>query len=176
MKTIIAVLAVLAALAAACRKEPAPPAPAKFTLEQLKARYYTDLGPATVDVSGYPERARAGYEVFASVCGQCHTAARALHGPEATRAEWEKHVRRMHDKTLVYGWWTQFAKDDARKILDFLEHDSKVRKLGDPAGFAARTTELKALLTAVEAERARLQLEEDRRAARPAAPYVGAKP
>lgn len=175
MKTKIAVLAVLAALAAACRKEPPPPAP-KFTLEQLKARYYMDLGPGTVDVSGYPERARAGYDVFVSVCGQCHNTARSLHGPEVTRAEWEQHVRRMHDKTLVYGWWTDFAKDEARKILDFLEHDSKVRKLDDPAGFAARTAELKALLVEVEAERARLQLEEGRRAARPAAPYVGAKP
>ena len=180
MKTKPAALAFLVAAAAAgaaCQaaREPAPP-PAKYTLSQLSARYYMDLGPATVDVSGYPARAQAGYEAFVNVCAQCHTTARALHGPETARAEWERRLHRMHEKTLVYGWWTEFEKSDARKIMDFLEHDAKVRKLGDPAGFAARTAELKALLTEVEAERSRRQLEEGRRDARPAAPYVGAKP
>jgi hypothetical protein len=81
----------------------------------------------------------------------------------------------MHEKTLVYGWWTDFAKKDAAKILDFLEHDSKVRKLDGKAGFEAKTAELKALLKEVEAERSRLQLEEGRKAARPAPDYAGVK-
>ena len=176
MKNRLAVAACLAVLAA-CRPAPAPePEPSKFTLEQLKARFHTDLGPDAVDASAYPAEAREGYPVFVQVCSQCHSLARALNADEATRPEWEQHLRRMHEKTLVYGWWTDFGKKDAGKILDFLVHDSKVRKLDDKAGFAARTERLKALLKEVEAERSRLQLEEGRRDAKPAAPYVGAKP
>lgn len=169
----VALLVVLAA----CRPAAAPEAkPSKFTLEQLQARFYSDLGADAVDASAYPEKAREGYPVFVQVCSQCHTLARALNSDETTRSDWEQHVRRMHEKTLVYGWWTDFGKKDAEKILDFLAHDSKVRKLDDKAGFAAETERLKGLLREVEAERSRLQLEEGRRDAKPAAPYVGAKP
>lgn len=167
----------LALAAAACRPAAPPePAPSKFDLQQLQARFYMDLGPDSVDTSAYPAKAREGYDVFVKVCSQCHTLARPLNAPETTRADWEQHVKRMHEKTLVYGWWTDFGKGDAGKILDFLEHDSKIRKLDDAAGFAARTERLKELLKEVEAERSRLQLDEGRRAARPSAPYVGAKP
>lgn len=176
MKSRLAAAALTLAVAA-CRPAAPPEAvPSKFDLRQLQARFYMDLGPDAVDVSAYPAKARAGYDVFVKVCSQCHTLARPLNAPETTRAEWETHVRRMHEKTLVYGWWTDFGKADAGKILDFLEHDSKTRKLDDAAGFAARTARLKELLKEVEAERSRLQLEEGRRAARPSAPYVGAKP
>jgi cytochrome c5 len=177
MKPKIAGIVFLAAIAAACQGGRAPePAPSKFSLEQLQARYYMDLGPSAVDTASYTQKARDGYPIFVKVCSQCHTLARPLNAPEATRAEWEQHVRRMHEKTLVYGWWTDFGKKDAEKILDFLEHDSKVRKLDDKAGFAAKTDALKALLKDVEAERERLQLEEGRKNVKPAAPYVGAKP
>lgn len=176
MKNGLAVLLSLAVLAA-CRPSPAPePEPSKFSLQQLQARSYADLGPDAVDASAYPEKAREGYPVFVQVCSQCHTLARALNSHEAARSDWEQHVRRMHEKTLVYGWWTDFGKRDAEKILDFLTHDSKVRKLDDKAGFEAETARLKELFKEVEAERSRLQLEEGRRDAKPAAPYVGAKP
>jgi hypothetical protein len=176
MKNGIAVLLSLAVLAA-CRPAPSPePEPSKFSLEQLQARFYTDLGPDAVDASAYPEKAREGYPVFVQVCSQCHTLARVLNSHEATRSEWEQHVRRMHEKTLVYGWWTDFGKKDAEKILDFLAHDSKVRKLDAKESFAAQTERLKELFKEVEAERSRLQLEEGRRDVKPAAPYVGAKP
>ncbi|TPW22095.1 MAG: hypothetical protein FD126_39 [Elusimicrobia bacterium] len=177
MKNRLAVAAFSVILAAACRPSPpAEPVAAKFDLQQLQARFYMDLGQDSVDASAYPAKAREGYDVFVKVCSQCHTLARPLNAPEATRADWEKHVRRMHEKTLVYGWWTDFGKKDAEKILDFLEHDSKIRKLDDAAGFAAQTERLKALLKEVEAERSRLQLEEGRRDVKPSAPYVGAKP
>lgn len=175
MKTRLAVLAFAAAATAACRAAPAPEAPPKFSPEQLSARFYMDLGPDAVDASGYPPKAREGYPVFVHVCSQCHTLARPLNAPEATRADWEQHIRRMHDKTLVYGWWTEFGKKDAAKILDFLEHDSKVRKLDDKAGFEAKAEALKALFKDVEAERSRLKLDEGRKAARPAPDYTGVK-
>lgn len=167
----------LAAWAAACGKPPPPePEASKFSLQQLQARFYMDLGPDAVDASAYPQKARDGYPVFVQVCSQCHTLARAINAPETTRSDWEQHVRRMHEKTLVYGWWTDFGKKDAEKILDFLAHDSKVRKVDGKASFAEQTARLKALLAEVEAERSRLQLEEGRRGVKPAAPYVGAKP
>ena len=177
MKARLAVLVFLAAVAGACQAARDPsPAGSKFSLEQLKAQSYADLGPDAVDAAAYPPKARAGYPYFVQVCSQCHTLARPLNGPEATRQEWELHIRRMHAKTLVNGWWTEFGKADAAKILDFLEYDSQVRKLDDKAAFAAKTAELKALFEEVKAERSRLQLEEGRRDAKPAAPYVGAKP
>lgn len=165
-----------AALAWGC-KGPAPEAAkSKFTLEQLKARFYMDLGPNTVDVASYPKNVQDGYQVFANACSQCHTLARPINASEVSREDWDKHVRRMHEKTLAYGWWTKFGKDDAKKILDFLAYDSKVRKVDGKAAFEKRTEELKALLAEVEAERARLQLDEGRREARPEPPYTGAKP
>ena len=176
MKNRLAAALSLLALAACRPAPPAEPAASKFSLNQLSARFYMDLGPDAVDTSAYPRKAQDGYAVFVKVCSQCHTLARPLNAPEATREDWKKHVGRMHEKTLVYGWWTDFAKADAEKILDFLEHDSKIRKLDDAAGFVAGTERLKALLVEVETERSRLQLEEGRRDAKPAAPYVGAKP
>lgn len=177
MKTGIIAVLFLAAAAGACRPAgPPESAPSKFSLEQLKARFYMDLGPDAVDTAAYPPKARAGYPIFAKVCSQCHPLARPLNAPEATRQEWELHIRRMHEKTLVHGWWTEFGKADAAKILDFLEYDSKARKLDDKAGFAAKTEALKALFEEVKAERSRLQLEEGRRDAKAPAPYVGAKP
>ena len=175
MKRLSLLFSALASLGLACGKQPAPEAGARFTLEQLAARFPADLGAATVDVSGYPARAQAGYEVFLSVCGQCHSPARALNAPESTRAEWDRHVRRMHDKTLAYGWWTEFGKKDADKILDFLEHDGKARKFVEKEAFAAEARRLEALFKDVEAERVRLQIEDGRREARPAPPYAGVK-
>lgn len=168
-------LILAAALWAACSAPPPPQAASKFTLQQLSARFPADLGAATVDVSAYPPRVKDGYAAFLSVCSQCHTPARALNAPEVSRADWDLHIQRMHGKTLAYGWWTRFAKKDAEKILDFLEYDSKVRKFVDKEGFAAETERLKGLLKEVEAERARLQIEDGRRDAKPGAPYVGVK-
>lgn len=177
MKARLATAFLLAAFGAACRPgRPPDPAGSKFSLQQLKAQFYMDVGPDAVEVAAYPPKARAGYPYFVQVCSQCHTLARPLNAPEATRDEWELHIRRMHEKTLVAGWWTEFGKADAAKILDFLEYDSQVRKLDDKTGFAAKTQELKALFEEVKAERSRLQLEEGRRDAKAPAPYVGAKP
>lgn len=176
-RTIVAsVLALAAAAAAACRPAPPPEVKPKFSLPQLSARFSADLGAETVDVSAYPAKAQDGYAVFTEVCSQCHSPARALWAPEATREEWAMHIRRMHDKTLVNTWWTRFGKDDADLILDFLAHDSKVRKLEGKEEFALETARLAALLEEVKAERTRLQLEEGRQAARQAPDYMGDKP
>lgn len=163
-------------LLAACRPAPEAPAKPRFNLEQLNARFPADLGPETVDVSGYPKRIQEGAEVFAKTCAQCHSLARPINAPQVTRDDWESLIKRMHEKSLVYGWWTQFGKEDARRILDFLAYDSQVRKVDKKEDFARRTAELQALYAEVQKEKERLQLEEGRRAARPAPDYVGDKP
>lgn len=172
MKRILAVLL----LTAACKPVPEAPTAPKFTVQQLSAQFPADLGPAELDVSAYPARIQEGYTVFAKVCSQCHTPARALYAPVTTRADWDKHVSRMHQKTLVYGWWTAFQKEDAKRVLDFLAYDSQVRKVDAKASFAETTAALEALFLEVRREKDRVARAEDARSVKPAAPYVGAKP
>lgn len=175
MKKLTMVLVVLAGTAA-CKAPPPPEVKPKFTLEQLSARFPADLGPDAVDVSGYPKEQQERYQVFSSACSQCHTLARPINAAQATREDWDSLVRRMHQKSLVYGWWTQFGKGDAVRILDFLAFDSKVRKLDRKEDFARKTAELEVLYKEVQAEKSRLQLEEGRRGARQAPDYMGDKP
>lgn len=163
-------------LAAGCRPSVPEALSSKFSLQQLSARFPADLGPAELDVSAYPARIQEGYAVFAKVCSQCHSPARALYAPETGREDWDRHVRRMHGKTLLYGWWTAFQKEDAKRVLDFLAYDSQVRKLDRKAEFAGEVAELEELFGEVRREKERVRLADDRQAVRPSAPYVGARP
>ena len=172
MKRILAVIL----LAAACKPAPQAPAPPKFTVQQLSAQFPADLGPAEIDVTAYPARIQEGYAVFSKVCSQCHTPARALYSPVTSRADWDKHVSRMHQKTLMYGWWTAFQKEDAKMVLDFLSYDSQVRKVDAREAFLKQVEGLEALFVEVRRERTRFQTDQDKQAVKPAAPYVGSKP
>ena len=172
----MAMMGLAAAFLGGCRAPAAPSAKSKFTLEQLTARFYYDLGPDTIDVSGYPKEQQDRYQVFATVCSQCHTLARPINAPQATREEWDSFIKRMHQKTLVYGWWTEFGKADAGRVLDFLTYDSKVRKLDKKDEFDRRARVMTAFFADIQKERARLQQEDGRRSAHEPAPYVGAKP
>ncbi len=148
-------LAVLAGLAWA----------ADYTEEQLKARFYYDLGPAEIDVSGYPKKERERYSVFSRACSQCHTLARPINSPIVARKDWKRYVERMHLRTKVKAG-ASISKGDAREIVDFLAYDSQVRKAQGKAAFESKSQELRALFEKVQAERSRRRAEEDKRKAR----------
>lgn len=136
-----AACACLAALAAACSK-PGEPAPQDARpAEQGAPRFYYDLGPATVDDSGYPPEQREGYRLFLAVCGACHGTARALNAPYSDRDVWKSYLRRMRVK--MEGRAVLPPERELERILDFLVYDSKLRKLDGSAEFDALQEELK---------------------------------
>jgi len=154
MKNLLTI-AVLAAMTVSCRPTPEPDPPVRFTLEELAAKYPADLGSDVIDVSKYPEAQQANYRVFRLVCAQCHTLARAINHPTATRKDWERLIERMHGKTVLHGWWTDFAKSDAKRVISFLEYDSKYRKIERKDTFDHSQRELKTFYDEVDAERTR---------------------
>lgn len=95
--------------------------------EIAKAPIAWDLGPDTVDISGYPPDIQSAYKVFAEKCGSCHTLARALNTPFATPEEWNRYVNKMMRKP-----GSGISPQEAKEVFRFLVHDSKVRKLSDP--------------------------------------------
>ena len=79
-----------------CKKAQDQGPTAKFSTEQLKARFYYDLGDATVDVSKYPEDIQRKHKTFLAICSVCHTSARALNAPYLSAADWKRFMHRMH--------------------------------------------------------------------------------
>jgi len=136
----------------------------KYTQDQLDARFYYDLGPGEVDVSSYPKRQQANYEIFKKTCSQCHTLARPINSPIVSRSDWKRYVQRMHLHTEVRAG-KHVEREEARAIIDFLAYDSQVRKVRHKAAFDAKTKELKSLFEDTQKERLRLQMEEDRKKA-----------
>ena len=114
-----------------------PPTPA----EKLKTAVYpADLGPETVDVSGYPPRIRTDYQIYARVCAKCHTLARANYSQHVERAWWRLYITRMRARAAWKG--SRLSRDEVRAILDFLSHDSRVRKRERRKEFEKTTAEL----------------------------------
>jgi len=132
----------------------------KFTDEQLKANFYNDLGPATVDVSSYPKQQQNNYAVFTRTCSQCHTLARPINAPLIKREDWKRYISRMHMKTKVTSG-TEITKEEAATIADFLAYDAKIRKVDGKSAFDAQTDGLKKLYKDVSAERSRRQQQQD---------------
>jgi hypothetical protein len=104
--------------------------------------YYADLGPETIDVSGYPSQQKYNYALFEAECARCHTLARAVNSPAASRLYWEFHLARMslHSRFRHSGPITGKQRE---AILDFLEYDAQVRKVRDRKRFDEQTEELK---------------------------------
>jgi hypothetical protein len=146
-----------------------------FTDEQLKARFYYDLGPAEADVSTYPKEQQENYGVFARSCSQCHTLARPLNSPIVSRKDWKRYVLRMHLRTKVAPG-TAFRKEDAQAVVDFLTYDSVARKVQGKAAFDAQTASLKNLFGRVQKERSRRQIEDDEKKANPGGVPNGGQP
>jgi hypothetical protein len=82
-----------------------------------------EKGPATVDVSKYPDGIKEDYQVFTEKCSQCHKLSRPINSDYALPAEWERYVKRMMHKP-----GSGINMTDAKKIFDFLVYDSSVRK------------------------------------------------
>lgn len=110
-----------------------PEAPAE---RREAALFHSDLGPDTVDVSSYPAARRRDYEVYARTCSRCHSLARSINAPYASRAWWEFYIARMRVRAGFHG--EKLDGDDIQAVLDFLEHDGAARKLGRPEEFEAQ--------------------------------------
>ena len=82
-----------------------------------------EKGPATVDVSKYPQSIQDNYAIFSQKCSQCHRLSRPINSDYALPDEWSRYVKRM-----MYKPGSNISGDDGKKIYDFLVYDSSVRK------------------------------------------------
>ncbi len=82
-----------------------------------------EKGPATVDVSKYPDAVKEDYEVFSQKCSQCHKLSRPINSDYALPEEWSRYIKRMMHKP-----GSGISAGDGKKIFDFLVYDSSVRK------------------------------------------------
>ena len=82
-----------------------------------------EKGPATVDVSKYPEGIKDDYEVFSQKCSQCHRLSRPINSDYALPDEWSRYIKRMMRKP-----GSGISAGEGKKIYDFLVYDSSARK------------------------------------------------
>ena len=82
-----------------------------------------EQGPATVDVSKYPQGIQDNYDVFSQKCAQCHKLSRPINSDYASPDEWSRYVKRMMHKP-----GSGIDAGDGKKIYEFLVYDSSVRK------------------------------------------------
>jgi hypothetical protein len=132
---------------------PAAAAPVPQASEERRkaALFYSDLGPDAIDVSAYPAERRRQYEVFARVCSRCHTLARSINAPYVEPSWWEFYLASMRMRAHFHG--EPLAQKDIRGVLDFLEYDSRLRKVVGAAEFAELTKELRRRFDAALDER-----------------------
>ena len=82
-----------------------------------------EKGPATIDVSKYPQCIQDNYEIFSQKCTQCHKLSRPINSDYALPDEWSRYVKRMMHKP-----GSGISSSDGKKIYEFLVYDSSVRK------------------------------------------------
>ena len=82
-----------------------------------------EKGPATIDISKYPDGVKENYEVFSTKCSQCHKLSRPINSDYALPDEWSRYVKRMMHKP-----GSGIDSADGKKIYEFLVYDSSVRK------------------------------------------------
>lgn len=125
---------------AAFGQELSPAEKAGFERERetaMKNPYANDLGPDTIDVSGYPSDVQDWYKLLQVRCARCHTPARPLNSEHAESWEWERYVKKMMRKP-----GSGISGADGRKIYEFLVHDSRIRKLDRAEAWAAYRAKL----------------------------------
>jgi len=127
---------------------------AAFDPKSGTALFYSDLGPDSIDVSGYPEEQKKKYAVYARTCSQCHTLARSINMPTVSRGFWEFYVTGMRLRSKITPD-TQITKEDAQAIVDFLEYDSAVRKVRNKKEFERTSDDLKRRFDPIIQERMR---------------------
>ncbi len=82
-----------------------------------------EKGPATIDISKYPDGIKENYEVFSTKCTQCHKLSRPINSDYALPAEWSRYIKRMMNKP-----GSGIGSADGKKIFEFLVYDSSIRK------------------------------------------------
>ena len=82
-----------------------------------------EKGPATIDVSKYPDGIKDNYETFSQKCSQCHKLSRPINSDYALPDEWSRYIKRMMHKP-----GSGISNADGKKIYEFLVYDSSVRK------------------------------------------------
>jgi hypothetical protein len=82
-----------------------------------------EQGPATIDVSKYPQGIQDNYGTFSQKCTQCHKLSRPVNCDYALPDEWSRYVKRMMHKP-----GSGIDSSDGKKIYEFLVYDSSVRK------------------------------------------------
>ena len=82
-----------------------------------------EKGPATVDISKYPEGIKSNYEVFSQKCTQCHKLSRPINSDYALPDEWSRYVKRMMHKP-----GSGINSAEGKEIYEFLVYDSSIRK------------------------------------------------
>ena len=82
-----------------------------------------EKGPATIDVSKYPDGIKDRYELFSQKCTQCHKLSRPINSDYALPEEWSRYIKRM-----MYKPGSGISAGDGKKIFEFLAYDSSVRK------------------------------------------------
>lgn len=116
--------------------------PAKLTEQQKETLFYSDLGPAAIDVSNYPAQQQFNYAAYAHACSQCHTLARSINAPAVSRKYWNFYMMSMRWRN----WRTnnpRFSRAERKAVLDFLDYDSHARKISREKEFDELTRELK---------------------------------
>lgn len=92
--------------------------------------YASDLGPESIDVSGYSPEMQAGYARFQAKCTTCHSAARSLNAEHISSEEWSRYIKRMWLRPACCNSCPVISKADATLIRDFLTYDAQIRKTG----------------------------------------------
>ncbi len=82
-----------------------------------------EKGPATIDVSKYPQPIQEDYDVFSHKCSQCHKLSRPINSDYALPDEWSRYIKRM-----MYKPGSGISGGEAKKIYEFLVYDASVRK------------------------------------------------
>jgi cytochrome c5 len=82
-----------------------------------------EKGPATIDVSKYPQALQDNYQVFAKKCTQCHKLSRPINSDYALPDEWSRYVKRM-----MYKPGSGISSSEGKQIFEFLAYDSSIRK------------------------------------------------
>ena len=82
-----------------------------------------EKGPATIDISKYPDGIKDNYEVFSTKCAQCHKLSRPINSDYARPDEWSRYIKRMMNKP-----GSGISSTEGKKIYEFLTYDSSIRK------------------------------------------------
>ena len=107
----------LLALTLTARADDELDAATKARIEQF------EKGPATIDVSKYPQGIQDIYPLFSQKCTQCHKLSRPINSDYALPDEWSRYVKRMMRKP-----GSGINSAEAKQIYEFLVYDSSVRK------------------------------------------------